>query len=340
MRIFNPTGDDRLENRQMWGGNPTGLINLNSVRYPWAVKLYAQMREQFWIPQKYDLTTDVTDYGNLTEDERRGFDGILSYLTFLDSIQTANLPYLRAEITAPEVALCLSEQASQEAMHNQSYQYIIETLIPSDRRNGIYEYWREDPVLLERCETIAQYYQKFQDSHDPGDYFYALVANYLLEGLYFYNGFTFFYSLASRQLMPGTADVVKVINRDELSHVRLFQTLVKEAMTSSAFHFSVDRILEMVDSAVTQEVEWSSHILQDRVLGITTASTEQYTKWLANQRLKAIGLNPLYSDTKNPYPHLEKIADTSKDASVKANFFEAGVTAYSMSEAVDGWDEF
>lgn len=213
MKIFNPTGDDRLENRQMWGGNPTGLINLNSVRYPWAVKLYAQMREQFWIPQKYDLTTDVTDYGNLTEDERRGFDGILSYLTFLDSIQTANLPYLRAEITAPEVALCLSEQASQEAMHNQSYQYIIETLIPSDRRDEIYEYWREDKVLLERCEAIARYYQQFQDSRSPEDYFYALVANYLLEGLYFYNGFVFFYSLASRQLMPGTADIVKVINR-------------------------------------------------------------------------------------------------------------------------------
>lgn len=111
-------------------------------------------------------------------------------------------------------------------------------------------------------------------------------------------------------------------------------------MASNAFPFSTDRILEMVDSAVTQEVAWSSHILQDKVLGITTASTEQYTKWLANQRLKAIGIDPLYSETKNPYPHLEKIADTSKDASVKANFFEAGVTAYSMSEAVDGWDEF
>lgn len=338
MKIFNPTGDDRLENRQMWGGNPTGLINLNSVRYPWAVKLYSQMREQFWIPQKYDLTTDVTDYGSLTEDERRGFDGILSYLTFLDSIQTANLPYLRAEITAPEVGLCFSEQASQEAMHNQSYQYIIETLIPSDRRDGIYEYWRKDPVLLQRCENIARHYQKFQDSSSTEDYFYALVANYLLEGIYFYNGFCFFYSLASRQLMPGTADIIKVINRDELSHVRLFQILIKEAMVT--FPFSMAQVLEMVDSAVTQEVAWISHILQDRVLGITTASTEQYTKWLANQRLKGVGLDPLYSETKNPYPHLEKIADTSKNASVKANFFEAGVTAYSMSEAVDGWDEF
>lgn len=659
MKIFNPTGDDRLENRQLWGGNPTNLMNLNSVRYPWAVKLYSQMREQFWIPQKYDLTTDVTDYGNLTEDERRGFDGILSYLTFLDSIQTVNLPYLRSLITAPEVGLCLTEQTSQECfddrtkiltptgwkyfadidddlvaqyniddrsitfakplrvikkhfngnlvefksdqtsicvtpnheliathpsthktskrlakdikggnykypktgkfvggtaqnsnvfnklliaiaadgsirefvktsnyttnvqieitkqrkinrlekqlhqleieftktrkdpgwkysftlpvfipkaeikslgfinpfilskasaqalleeclfwdgnqknafystnletidkvqliamvaeqnatiginrtaeqaketilpngenpkqtkncyvvtisechdktyptpkalhyegmvycvtvptgnivtqrdgkiaitgncLHSASYQYIIETLVPSERRNDIYEYWREDKVLLARCKEIAQYYQQFQDTGSLEDYFYALVANYLLEGLYFYNGFVFFYSLASRQLMSGTADVIKTINRDELSHVRLFQFLVKEAMASKVFTFSVDRILEMVNSAVKQESGWSLHILQDNVLGISASSTEQYTKWLANQRLKAVGLEPLYSgEMKNPYAHLEKMADTSKNATTKANFFEATVTGYSMSESVEGWDEF
>ena len=96
-------------------------------------ELYRQMRENFWIPEKIDVTQDVTDYANLTSAERHAFDGILSYLTFLDSVQTWNVPHIKSTITAPEISLCLAEQISQEAMHNQSYQYIIETVIPSDR---------------------------------------------------------------------------------------------------------------------------------------------------------------------------------------------------------------
>ena len=69
------------------------------------------------------------------------FDGILSYLTFLDSVQTCNVPHIKNSVTAPEISLCMAEQISQEAMHNQSYQYIIETIVPSDRRSQVYEFW-------------------------------------------------------------------------------------------------------------------------------------------------------------------------------------------------------
>ena len=211
--IFNPDGDDRIENRSMWFGNVTNLMQLNDVRYPWAVRLYQQMREQFWIPQKLDITQDVTDYQNLTTEERRAFDGILSYLTFLDSIQTCNIPHIKASVTAPEIALCMAEQTSQEAMHNIAYQYMIETIIPTERRGEVYEYWRTDPVLLERCSTIAKLYQAYIDRPTPENYFISLVADYLLEGLYFYNGFMLFFSLQNRQLMSGSGDVFRTINR-------------------------------------------------------------------------------------------------------------------------------
>jgi ribonucleoside-diphosphate reductase beta chain len=118
--IFNPTGDDSVANRTIWFGNTTNLMQLNDVRYNWAVGLYQQMRENFWIPQRLDITQDVTDYWNLTDDERYAFDGILSYLTFLDSVQTCNIPHLKNSITAPEISLCMAEQISQEGMHNQS----------------------------------------------------------------------------------------------------------------------------------------------------------------------------------------------------------------------------
>ena len=338
--IFNPAGDDAIENRSIWFGNTTNLMQLNDVRYTWAVGLYQQMRENFWIPQRLDITQDVTEYGHLADKERSAYDGILSYLTFLDSVQTCNIPHLKGSVTAPEISLCMAEQISQEAMHNQSYQYLIETIIPSARRGEVYDFWRTDKVLRDRCEFIASLYQQYIDKQTTESYFIALVADYLLESLYFYNGFIFFYNLASRQLMSGSADVFKMINRDELSHVRLYQKLIPEAMAT--FSYSVEQIYEMFDTAVKHECRWTNHIVGNDILGITEYSTEQYTKYLANIRLKAIRLEPLYREekySKSPYTHLERFSDTKKEGHTKANFFEATVTSYVMSSGLTGWDE-
>ncbi|MGC9504402.1 ribonucleotide-diphosphate reductase subunit beta [Baaleninema sp.] len=338
--IFNPEGNDDPNHRTIWLGDTTNLMQLNDVRYDWAVGLYRQMRENFWISERLDITPDVTDYVNLTPDERRAFDGVLSYLTFLDSVQTVNLPQLKVSITAPEVSMCMAEQISQEALHNQAYQYMIETIIPSDRRTAVYDFWRTDKVLHDRCEFIAKQYQNYVDDPTFENYFGSLMADYLLEGLYFYNGFIFFYNLASRMLMPGSADIFKMINRDELSHVRLFQKMLPEAM--EVFPHSKDMIYEMFDTAVKHECKWTNHIVGDNILGITETSTEQYTKYLANIRLRAIGLEPLYPEPryqKSPYTHLERFSDTKAEGHTKANFFEAQVTSYVMSSGVSGWDE-
>ena len=213
-KVFNPLGDDRdISKRSMWFANTTNLMQLNDVKYNWAVQLFKQMREQFWIPEKVDLTQDINDYNNLTPEERRGYDGILSYLTFLDSIQTYNLPYIKSPVTSPEVNLCLTEQASQEGNHNKSYQVIIESVIPTEKRQGIYDLWREDKYLFERCKTIASIYQDYLDNSTEEKYFISLFADYCLESIYFYCGFMVFYNFASRMLMPGTADMIKYINR-------------------------------------------------------------------------------------------------------------------------------
>jgi len=234
----------------------------------------------------------------------------------------------------------MAEQISQEGMHNQSYQYMIETIVPSDRRNAVYDFWRTDKVLRDRCKFIAGLYQNYIDNPSEENYFVALVADYLLEGLYFYNGFIYFYNLASRMLMPGSADIFKMINRDELSHVRLYQRLIPEAM--AVFTHSKDQVYEMFDAAVQHECKWTNHIVGDNILGITETSTEQYTKYLANARLRAVGLDPLYTDDlykKSPYAHLERFSDTKAEGHTKANFFEAQVTSYVMSSGVSGWDE-
>lgn len=337
--LFNPKGSDNLNHRKIIGGNTTNLFNLNNTKYKWANKLYRSMMENFWIPEKVDLTSDFQDYQKLTEPERIGYDGILSFLVFLDSIQTNNIPKISDFITAPEVNLILAIQTYQEAIHSQSYAYLIETLIPSDKRNNIYEFWRDDSILFERISFIAQIYQDFHDKESNENFVKSLIANYLLESIYFYNGFNFFYLLSSRNLMPGSADIIRYINRDELTHVVLFKEIILSIIDENPGLITKDIVYPMFETAVKQEIDWTNHILGNEILGITKESTEAYTKYIANQRLKAIGFEILYEGyDHNPYAHLERIADTEGSGDVKANFFESTVTSYNQSSAISGWD--
>jgi ribonucleoside-diphosphate reductase beta chain len=338
--LFNPEGIDEIQDRRLIDGNTTNLFNLNNVKNKWANRLYRTMMENFWIPEKVDLTMDQLDYQKLTVQERRAYDGILSFLVFLDSLQTNNVPKISEYITAPEVNLILAIQTYQEAIHSQSYAYTIESIIPVEKREDIYEFWRDDKVLFDRIKFIAKTYQDFHDASSVENFVKALLADYLLEALYFYNGFNFFYLLASRNLMPGTADIIRYINRDELSHVVLFQNLINDIRAENPDIIRDEIVYEMFDLAVQQEIEWTNHIIGNDILGVTEESTEQYTKWLANQRLRSLGYKAIYEGfDKNPYKHLEKIADTDGNGDVKANFFESTVTSYNQSSAVDGWDE-
>lgn len=333
--IFDLSANDKQ--LKIWNGKTTNLMNLDRNPYKWADQLYKQMREKFWIPQRTDLTADINCFNQLTDGERRAYNGVLSYLTYLDSIQETMLPQIGAVMTAPAVRHCLQEQAYFEGIHSESYKYMIETIYPEQERDLIYYLWESDPVLAERCQLITSYYQEYCDNPTEENYLYALFADYLLEGLYFYQGFALFYTLSSRQLMQGTADIITLINRDELDHVRLFSKLLTEAFKE--FPHSKDKLLEMTNLAVEQEIKWAKHIIGDDVLGIPPSAPELYTRYLADLRLKAIALEPLYNQPVNPYQHLEKIANTSNEANVKGNFFEATVGEYNMSSTIDGWDD-
>lgn len=140
--------------------------------------------------------------------------------------------------------------------------------------------------------------------------------------------------------MIGTADEIKYINRDELTHCVIFANMIKEIRKENDTFFNDDEIYAMFRKAVDQEITWSNHIIGDRIIGITPATIEQYTKFIANKRLKEIGLEPLYEGyDENPYKQLEKVADTNGEGNVKGNFFEANVSSYNQSTAVEGWDE-
>lgn len=336
-KLFNPEGTSKTA---MIGANTTNLFNLNNVKYPWAKNLYRVMMGNFWIPEKVDLSADISDYKKLDDHEKNAFDGITSFLVFLDSIQTNNVPNIADYITAPEVSTLLAIQTYQEAIHSQSYAYILESVVPANKRESIYDFWKNDPILLERNKYIAQIYQEFIDNPTDETFARVLIANFILEGLYFYNGFNFFYNLASRNLMLGVADEIRYINRDELTHLVIFKNIILALKDEKPGLITQEMVHQMFSEAVEQEIRWSNHILDSKILGINEESIEKYTKFLANTRLQMIGFEKLFSGfNTNPYAHLESLADEANNG-VKSNFFESTVTNYSQSNSLDDWNDF
>ena len=336
--IFNPKGNDDVAVRTIIKGETTGLFNLNAVKYPWAKSLYQVMIGNFWVPEKVSgLKDDARMFHELTPDEQRAYKGIISFLTFLDSIQTVNLPHFSDYITSPEVNLILSIQTYQEAIHSQSYATILESVVESKERDEIYYFWRTDKILLERNKYIGQIYQDFVDEPTDKNFFRGIVANFLLESLYFYNGFAFFDTLVDHIKMLATGRMIAYIRRDELTHVTIFANLIREIRKEFPEIYDEALIKKMMKTAVEQEIEWSKHILGNKIPGINGETTDGYTRWLANNRLAMLNIDPLYPEAiENPYKHLDRLQDTNSD---KGNFFETTVVNYTQSSSMNGsWD--
>jgi ribonucleoside-diphosphate reductase beta chain len=337
--IFNPKGDDEVAHRTIIKGTTTGLFNLNAVKYPWAKALYQVMVGNFWVPEKVSgLKDDARAFHtDLSPEEQKAYKGILSFLIFLDSIQTVNLPHFSEYVTSPEVNLVLSIQAYQEAIHSQSYATILESVVESKEREEIYYFWRNDKILLERNKYIGQIYQDFIDKPSDQNFFRGIVANFLLESLYFYNGFAFFDTLVDHMKMLATGRMIAYIRRDELTHVTIFANLIREIRKEFPDLYDETLIKKMMKTAVDQEIEWSKHILGNKIPGINGETTEGYTKWLANNRLAMLNIDPLYPEAiENPYKHLDRLQDTNSD---KGNFFETTVVNYTQSSSLNGsWD--
>lgn len=338
-KIFNPMGDDNVSKRTIIKWDTTGLFQLNNTKYTWAKNMYQVMVWNFWVPEKVTgLSADAIAFEAwLSEEEKRAYKWILSFLIFLDSVQTVNLPNFSEYITAPEVNLLLSIQAYQEAIHSQSYATILETVVPSKERDEIYYFWKDDKLLLERNEFIGKIYQDFIDNPCDETLFKGIVWNFILESIYFYNGFAFFDTLADQAKMVATDKMISYIRRDELTHVAIFANIMKEIKVEFPEVYNEKVILEMMEIAVKQEIKWSKHILWNKIMGINEETIEGYTKYLANNRLSMLNMKPLFEwFNTNPYKHLDRLQDNNWE---KWNFFESTIVNYSQSSSMNGsWD--
>lgn len=325
--IFNEGGERHVSG--ILNGNTTNLREWNRAKYDWSFKLWNLMLKNYWVSDEVSLLNDATQFHTLTEQERLAFDKTLSFLNFLDSIQGENLPKLSDYVTAPEVCSLLNIQAYQEEVHAQSYSYILDSVCDAATRDKIYDEWRTDTLMLERNRFIADLYQRFVDEPSDGNFVRSCMANFILESIYFYSSFAFFYNLARNGKMVKTASIIALINRDELTHVVLFQNMLKELQKENPDIFTEDFIAElkhMVMTAVEWEIRWGQRITNNQIAGLTNDLIERYIKYLGNERVRRLGWEPLYPDVvEHPMKWIETYTNLNNK---KADFFQSSVVNY------------
>ncbi len=336
-KIYNPSSREDVNHRKIFGGNPTGIFELNNIKYQWAYNLWDMMLNNTWFPKEVDMTQDVRDYKLLTDQEKTSYDKALSQLIFMDSLQTNNLiDNVNPFITAPEINLILVRQAYEEALHSQSYAVMVDSI--SSNTDEIYEMWRNDLELKHKNDYIASVYEKLADDPTDEQIVKAMFANQILEGLYFYSGFTFFYTLARSGKMLGSAQMIRLIQRDEVTHLLLFQNMINSTKRERPELFTkklIDEVYYMFEEATKLEISWGQYITNGQILGLTNDIIEEYIKYLTNNRLKAVGMKPLYENVKNPIKWVDSF---SKFNEQKTNFFEGNVANYSKGSLT--FDDF
>lgn len=335
--LFNPSGDTSVLARRMIGGNTTNLNDFNNMKYAWVTNWYRQAMNNFWVPEEINMGVDVKDYPRLPAPERRAYDKILSFLIFLDSIQTANLPTIGEYITANEVNLCLAIQTFQEALHSQSYSYMLDTICSPEQRTEVLYQWKTDEHLLRRNTFIGNVYNDFQVNKDTEALARVLVANYILEGIYFYSGFMFFYNLGRNNLMPGSVQEIRYINRDENTHLWLFRNILLELQKEQPELFTPDKTdvyREMIRTGCEQEIAWGRYVIGDAVQGLTSDMVTDYIQYLGNLRCRNLGFAPLYDGHDKEPDSMRWVSQFSNANMIKTDFFEARSTAYAKSSAL------
>lgn len=336
--LFNENGDIDVRKRRMINGNTTNLNDFNHLKYHWTSDWYRQAMNNFWIPEEINLTQDMKDYRLLSYDERNAYDKILSFLVFLDSLQTANLPYVGEYITANEINLCLTIQAFQEAVHSQSYSYMLDTICSPAKRDEILYQWKYDEHLLKRNKFIGEQYNAFLENKDGFHLVKTLIANYILEGIYFYSGFMFFYNLARMGKMPGSVQEIRYINRDENTHLWLFRNMILELQKEEPELFTADKqniYREMIKRGVEEEIAWAQYVLGDRIEGLTLSMVSDYIYYLGNLRTQSLNFTQLYEGYEKEPDAMKWVHMYSHANLIKTDFFEAKSTAYAKAGAIE-----
>ena len=334
MTVFNTEKVD-TKKQPMFFGAPLGVQRYDSYKYPVFDKLTTQQLGYFWRPEEVSLQKDRGDYHTLRPEQKHIYTSNLKYQIMLDSVQgrgpgMAFIPYC----SLPELEACMEVWGFMEMIHSRSYTYIIKNVYsdPSE----VFDTIITDNRIIERSRTVTEAYDDFIQSaqeygsgsqwqhqlegvysaketlNDVKRKLYRAVANVnILEGIRFYVSFACSFAFGELKLMEGSAKIISLIARDENQHLAITQNILNkwrdgdDPEMKQIMKEEEEWTYKMFDRAVNEEKRWADHLFKDgSMIGLNDKLLQQYVEWIANRRLKAVGLKPQYdiSANNNPLP--------------------------------------
>ncbi|REB06020.1 ribonucleotide-diphosphate reductase subunit beta [Sporosarcina sp. BI001-red] len=338
VNVLNPANPNKAT--AIFGGEASGILNWNNLAHPHFYTLRQRIRSLFWTANEVDLTQDVKQFGNLSKAEQDAFLKIIGLLATLDGPQTVIAMKIADFATDPSVKSIMATIADQESEHNHSYAYVLSSVTTYDKQVESFEMGRSDEVLMKRNERIVEIYNEFATNPTIETVLKAMVYTTLLEGLFFYSGFAFFYNMARHQKMVGTSTMISYINRDELQHGKAISDIFRAALAENPEYNTeefTEWIYDQFRHSVEQETIWSRYVLAD-IEGIDLDEMDGYVKYRANKMLRMLGLSEIYPESiDNPMKWIRAYTDNFDGT--KTDFFEQTSRQYVKTSDLNGFDD-
>tara|TARA_B100001146_G_C16157301_1_gene424050 strand:- start:117 stop:1364 length:1248 start_codon:yes stop_codon:yes gene_type:complete len=315
-------------------------------KYEWAWQKYLDGSANHWMPQEVNMTADIALWKSeegLSDDERKIIMRSLGFFSTADSLVANNLVLsVYKHLTNPECRQYLLRQSLEEAIHTHAYQYVIQSLGMDEAE--LFNMYREVPSVARKASWALAYTQELDNPNfktgtvkEDKKLLRNLIAFYcVLEGIFFYCGFTQILSMGRRNKMTGTSEQFQYILRDESMHLNFGIDVINQIKLENP-HLWDEEMQEQAASMILQgmqlEIEYARDTMPRGVLGMNANMMEEYLNYIGNRRLIQIGLAEEFPNAENPFPWMSEIMDLRKEK----NFFETRVTEYQTGGALS-WD--
>ena len=324
----------------------TDVNQLVPFKYKWAWEKYLAGCANHWMPQEINMSRDIAlwkDPNGLTEDERRIIKRNLGFFVTADSLAANNIVLgTYRQITAPECRQYLLRQAFEEAIHTHAYQYIVESLGLNEAE--IFNAYHEVPSIRDKDEFLIPFIDTLTDpsfktgtpENDQKLLKSLIVFACIMEGLFFYVGFTQILAMGRQNKMTGAAEQYQYILRDESLHCNFGIDLINQIKLENPHLWTAEfkaEITALFKKAVDLEYRYAEDTMPRGVLGLNAPMFKSYLRFICNRRCQQIGLDPLFPNEENPFPWMSEMIDLKKER----NFFETRVIEYQTGGALS-WD--
>ena len=321
--VFNKSKDLDVMKQPMFFGEDLQVQQYSDMKYPIFDKLNQQQLGYFWRPEEVSLQKDRNDYLQLNEQQKFIFTSNLKYQTMLDSVQgrgpcLAFLPF----VSNPELEGCIVTWDFMETIHSRSYTYIIKNLYANP--NEVFDTIIKDEKIEKRSQSVTKTYDdliemgyRWHLDKDKIDLYELKKKMYLamctvniLEGLRFYVSFACSFAFGELKLMEGSAKILSLIARDESQHLAMSQRIInnyknyeKDKVMDKIIKDTEDEVYKLYDEAVQEEKRWATYLFsKGSMIGLSEKLLHQYVEYIANRRMRAIGLEPRYEQSINTNP--------------------------------------